>query len=449
MSIEFNHINDYKIIIPETQQGYGIDFKILVQTHFDIPSNRDLILCLIEMVTLRNITAIGEKFLYSTLDDGDESEAFLKTYEDIITKVIKKFESKLSKYGIVGYKKWYDYNSFILTKKNQVTYPETASPDWTQSHNHSRNEGKSSDYGNIIDSNLRVEDIKEFLEYYSKLLEEELGFSNYPTYCIIVKPISVTKGKTIVPLGNLFLHFATKKEYPQDFYLELINKFLIVWFKNKGVDIISEVYNKAKKEIVKKSQKNYIPNFSHLKNPNRLTEKIKVKKIISDYTLEDYYDKYFKSNYKSFIEKCQSIANFLIPKFLQNSTIEENEYLKTLEKDSSFFKLSGVDLLVPDFNLETFEDVLFKREIFKMGFIVCNKTPQEMLYFIKTGEIKPNQPFPLKYDIWTQLFIPWASDRYDKKDFDKYSKCIVNSLSEIEKELQTYYKSVKQSASLS
>jgi hypothetical protein len=47
MSIEFEHINDYNIIIPESQQGYGIDFKILIKTHFNIPENKDLILCLI------------------------------------------------------------------------------------------------------------------------------------------------------------------------------------------------------------------------------------------------------------------------------------------------------------------------------------------------------------------------------------------------------------------
>lgn len=453
MSVEIKHINDYKIIIPENQQDLGIDFRIVVKNHFNNkiildngevfePNYCDLILCLVEMVTLRNITAIGEKFLYSTLNER-KSEEFFKKYENLVNEVINKFSSKLSEIGIVGFKEWYSLNSFIITKTNQVEYLIRSFPDWIQSHNHSRDERKSEEYGKIIQSDLDIKDINEFLEFYAEKLESDLGFSNYPAYCIIVRPIGFKKSDEIVPLGNIFLHFATKKEYPEKFYLEFINKFLIVWFKNKGVEIYSEVYEKVKDEIKNKVKKTYLPNFNHLKNPSRLSENLKAnKKTIYNFSLETYFDKYFDDKSDCFINKCKEIATYLIQKIKKNEPINEAEYLIILGKDSSFFKLSGIDLLIPTFNIDVFEDVLLKREIFKMGFIVCEKSPQAMLYFIKNGEFKENQHYPLKYNIWTQLFIPWANDKYEKKDFNKYTKCIEDSLSKVENDLLLYYKSL-------
>ena len=221
------------------------------------------------------------------------------------------------------------------------------------------------------------------------------------------------------------------------------NKFLIVWFKNKGVDIYSEVYDKAKTEKEDKVQKTYLPKFEHLKNPNRLSGDIKYRGTTYNFSLEKYFDDYFDKKNDYFFCKCKEIADFLIPHLLNNHTVNESDYLKILEKNSSFFKLSGVDLLTPEFNLEEFENILFKREIFKMGFMVCNKPPNEMLYFIKHCEFCDKQNFPLKYDIWTQLFIPWVSDKFEKRNFSKYSKFIENSLSDVESDLLTYYKQLK------
>ena len=446
MSYKIEHINDYRLIIPETQQSYGIDFKILVQNHFNIPTNNDLILCLIEMVTLRDITAIGEKFLYSTFDEY-ESEKFFEKYDELVKNVIEKFNNKLSKHGIVGFKHWYCYNSFIITKTNQVDYSLTTKPDWSQSHNHSRKEGKSTDYGNIIKTNLNIDDINDFLKYYAKLLEDELEFLNYPAYCVIVRPISVIKGNTVIPLGNIFLHFATKKEYTQDFYLDLINKFLIVWFKNKGVDIISEVYDKAKDDLIRKADKNYLPKFSSLRNPDRLSTKIRVNKTLSDYSLEDYYDEYFKDGSKLFLDQCKKIAEYLIPKFRKNECILENEYLSIVGKESYFFKVAGVDTLF-EWDLVKFEDIIFKREIFKIGYIICDIDEKQMLEFIMTGEF-PNEyktVHPLYSNLWTQLFIPWVQDNnIDKTKKDDLIKKIKRCNSKIESQLIECYEKIKES----
>lgn len=436
MNIEFEHINDYNIIIPESQQGDGIDFKVLINTHFDFPKNNDLILCLIEMVTIRDITAIGEAFLFSTLDE-DESADYFCRYEKIIDKVIDKFKEQLSEYGVVGFKDWYGYKSFILAKTNDITYKSNISPDWIQSHKHSRTDGKSSDYGNIIDSKLEIPDIKSFLDYYAQLLEKELSFSNYPSYCIIVRPISVSKGSTIVPLGNLFLHFATKKEYPQKFYLELINKYLIVWFKNKGVDIIKEVYNNAKDEDGQIFQKNYLPKFS-----GRAKDRLKcIIKGNNNRTLEYYYDSFFSdsNNKDKFIQNCKKIAVVFLNTYTNPDT--GRYIINELGKNNSFWTLSGIDLLKRNSNPNIFEEILLRREIFKLGFILLTKTPIEMLNFLKEGMFN-NSHHTLKWNIWTQMFIPWKGDVYQLTKRNKHIQSIRNSFSPIEEQLFLYYQSL-------
>jgi len=434
MNIEFEHINDYRIIIPETHQRDGIDFKILIGTQFNIPENNDLILCLIEMVTLRDITAIGETFLYSTLDE-DESELYLNNYKEIIGETIDEFKEKLSEFGIVGFKDWYGYNSFILTKTNDVSYQSSINPDWVQSHKHSRHDTKSSEFGKIIETKLEISDIKNFLFHYVQLLEKKLYFSNYPAYCIIVRPISVIKGRTIIPLGNLFLHFATVKEYSQEFYLELINKYLIVWFKNKGVDIIKEVYQKAKKDVEKKVQKNYLPLYNG-RAKNRLKNIIKR----CNYSLEDCFNKYFDESKESYIEKSKKMALELIP-FINEKQTDFRIVLNEMEKTNDFLILSGVDLLKVEFLINDFEDILLRREIFKIGFILLEKEPIEMLNLLKYGYFD-NSHHALKWNIWTQMFIPWSKDKYDKKNKKQFVHCITNSFSNIEKELFDYYKSI-------
>jgi len=436
MTAKIYQVNDYNFIIPHSHQYYGIDFKILVQTHFNIPEDDDLILCLIEMVTVRNNLAIGEKFLYSTHNE-QEAKSFLEKYDSIIKKNINHFKDRLSEFGIAGFKNFYTYNSIFITKKNLRTYTGGNHPTWK--HEPSKEQKDTKEYGAVVNTLLTFEDIKCYLDYYVSLLEDELGFSNYPSYCIIVRPIGVAEGEDIIPLGILFLHFATKKEYSENFYVEFVNKYLIVWLKNKGYEIVNH-FIKSKDDRKDKNILPYLPNFAHTKSPKKLENLIMKTKN----NLKEYYTEYFETHHIRFKDKCLEIATYLIPRFLNSQKIKKTELLDIVEKDGKFFQYSGIGSLKV-WDLEKFESILFRREIFKIGYIICDLDPYAMLRFFQELSIEKNKDFHRMYsNFWGQLFIPWVQDvDYPNRNSESLKEKIILANSKIEKELIQCYEQIK------
>ena len=438
MNFEFRHTDDYEIIISHEAQKEGRDFHALVNKYFS--DKDDLIFCLLEMVTLSDIDAIGETYLYSTYTKK-ESQEILAQYKKIVNKVLSTFDNSISEYL-----DWYKRSSYILIKANQVEYffPYQA-PNWEQEPSSVENEHDRSKYGKQIENRLNEKQIQKYLQYYANLLHKELGFKEYPHYCIIVRPISVVEGKEVIPLGNSYLHFATMNERNIDFYLHLINDFLIVWFKRKGVKIIREIQHKTIVDYKNKKEKTkgYLPHFTTLHSAARKRLSRKLDPI--NLSLEDYYDDLFnKIELKqTYLNKLKILKESSFPKFF-----ELKEYLTNPENKSSpnfsnlseelgfsdkLFGIQGQSVLSKKYDQEHFIKTLIRREFFKIGLLIFKIEPHIIRNILMNADdiIYNSQSSEADYTyLWTELFIPWLKT---SKQHKKRSNRIIDSLSEFEK----------------
>ena len=439
MTFEFKHIDDYEILIPWDKQREGRDFQALVDIYF--PENKDLIFCLLEMVTLSDLDAIGETYLYSTCTKK-ESKEILNQYKSIVNKVVSKFETPLAEYL-----DWYRRGSFILLNSNKIKYPfPIQTPNWEQEPSSLENEQDRSMFGKQIEHSLTDKQIQEYLKYYANLLHDDFGFKEYPHYCIIVRPISVIEGKEVIPLGNLYLHFATMIEKDNKFYLRLINDFLIVWFKKKGVKIIREIQHKTIEQFKSQADetKDYLPRFINLHSEakKRLSRKLKPSNI----SLEDYYDDIFRNETSrtAYFEKLEILKKYLIPKFISlkhyltnpdNSKMPSfSDLPELLGITDKFYNIQGQAILKLSFNRDHFEKTLIRREFFKVGFLTFEIEPNIIRNILMDAEIEIDS---YKYRssganytyLWTELFIPWKRD----SSISKLRTQILDSLSNQEK----------------
>ena len=197
MSFEFKHIDDYCLIIPSEKQRAGNDFKAIVDKNF---ADDDLIFCLIEKTTLSDIDAIGETFLYS-VHNKEEGKQLLEQYDEIINEVRDHF-----KFAISEFLDWYKKYSFILIYSNDVKFSfPSPKPNWEQDLKSQEKQKDRAKYAQPNTTELAEDDIIKYLNYYANILHDKLDFKNYPHYCIIVRPIAVVDGNTVIPLGNLYL----------------------------------------------------------------------------------------------------------------------------------------------------------------------------------------------------------------------------------------------------
>lgn len=443
MIFEFKHTDDYELIISHEAQRRGEDFRALVDKYFS--NGDDLLFSILEMVTLNDIDAIGETYLYSTYSKK-ESKEVLSRYKKIVNKVISNFENSIPEYI-----DWYRRRSYILIDTNQVEYSYPFQiPSWEQESSTVESSLDRSKFGKQIETHLDEKLVKDYLQYYGELLHEELNFKNYPNYCIIIRPISVIEGKDIIPLGNLFLHFATMKKHSEEFYIRLINDFLIVWFKNKGVQIIREIQEKAVVDDInlKDATKLYLPNFSNLRGSNRLSSKLK----FINYSIKDYYDDLFNNQKLKdlYLEKCERLKVKSIPLFIElkkhltiiknnggKSQINKSEYISfnllppELGYNGDFFGIQGSTVLSQKYDLEYFQKILLRRDFFKIGFLVFDIKPHILKNILmNTSVFQDSQSPEADYAyLWTEMFIPWSKSA-------KYSEIrtrICNSLSSVEK----------------
>lgn len=443
MSFEFKHKNDYEVIIPREKRREGRDLTALIDLHF--PESNDLIFCLLEMVTLRDLDAIGETYLFSTYSKK-ESQDVLNQYKEIVNRVISKFGL-----SIAEYLDWYRRSSYILMQSNGVEFSFPLQiPDWEQEPSSVENMHERSKFAVVIDVCLKENQIQEYLQFYASILHEEFGFREYPHYCIIVRPISVTEGNNeVIPLGNLYLHFAYAHEKDEKFFMHLINDFLIVWFKKKGVEVIRAIKDKTKVDIKKKKQKDYLPNFNCIRGEGsrRLSKKLHpVNK-----SLEDYYDMLFTNiEYKEkYCNKLQLLKEYLILKLSslknwlnQPATNPKPKFYDLqhyLGLDVNFFGVQGKSTLKQEEDLNHFMITLLRREFFKIGFIVFEINPNTLRNILmlmdpendqkklpsavsKFNYMSPNADYTY---LWTEMFIPWKKfDNINTSDFAHYSKNI-------------------------
>lgn len=264
MNFKFQHVNDYHFIIPKTHQRSGNDFRALIDKHF--PEDDQLIFCLMEKVTLSDINAIGATYMYSGYSRSEGGDV-LDRYVKIVERVREK-----NGFNISEFLEWYRKNSYILIQENHIAaVPPSVEPTWELTPDLQEAVKDRSQYGTVTGTHLTDEMVQQYLHDYAQLLHNEFGFKNYPHYCIIVRPIAAIDGNTVIPLGNIYLHFATATARDTDFYLKLINEFLYVWFKKKGVKIIQEVQSRAIQEYEesREAAKDYVPKMPYREDGNK------------------------------------------------------------------------------------------------------------------------------------------------------------------------------------
>lgn len=433
MSFEFKHIDDYEIIISREGQKSGNDFRALIDSKFE---DDDLVFCLLEMVTLSDIDAIGETYIYSCLSKSEGRE-LLQKYVSVVKKVQSRFDFALSEFL-----DWYKKNTFILLRKNQVnfTYPYP-NPNWEQEPGSQEGKRDRSIFGKQITNSLRDQDIQEYLQYYATMLHEELNLKQFPNYCIIVRPISVAEGQDVIPLGNLYLHFATMTERDHHFYFRLLNDYLIVWFKRKGVKLIKEIKFQTLLDIEeKKENKDYLPNFEFLhKSANsRLQRKLKP----CNKSLEDYFDAVFLNDERRKLvdKKFDILNNKLIIQFIDLKSHLSNrdedyiprfsELKDQIDCKGKLFGIQGQSVLKAEYNIDHFIKVLLRRQFFYIGFLVFD-IDKNLLRNLLAGKgiALDHQSDEADYQaLWTEMFIPWSKSG----DKEKSKELIFSSLSEFE-----------------
>jgi len=467
MNFEFLDKDDYEIIIPKDKQGGYSDFHALIDKHF--PDEKNLIFCLLEVVTNDNITAIGERHIKSS-DPIEKTSDILNKYEIIVKKVVSQFGISLS-----DYKEWYYNKTYILLKTNDVAYifPHI-NPNWELDPNAIQVRTSRSNAGILSEEFLSKDHIQKYLQFYAELIHEELFFKKYPHYCIIIRPISVVEGENkIFPLGNLYLHFATMTQKDEGFYFRLINDMLIVWFQKKGGRVIKEIQNRSlTQQQSKSSRKKYLPNFQALRHPEahkRLARKLKN----SNFSLEDYYDHIFTNDElrESFCSKLNKLKKIVIPKFFHlkvyRPDVKDSVHLKfsdiseKLGYSDNIFGIQGQSCLKSKFNIGHFEKILIRREFFKIGLLLFD-IDSDILRNILCNKGIGKFDFTQNADytaLWSEMFIPWAKPKKESHDsgetsvdtylVEKSKALIISSLSDFEREYLAECKKYKSSLTTS
>lgn len=383
MTFRFKPIDDYFSLFGDRKyRKQGNDFKALITKHFDECDS--LIFCLIEKVTLEDKAAIGEKYLYSPFYDEKRNEEIIKRYDDIIKKVRAEFDLSLSQY-----RDWYSRNAYFLFKENGRTgsFDESS---WRLDGKAQSEDRERTNYA-YREEELEDETILKYLEFYAKQLHEDdcIRLKQYPHYAIIVRPISVKlKDGTIFPLGNLYLHFATKEEKSEQFYSRFLNDFLIVWMNKNGGILINEIKTQAKEEFNQR-YRDYLPNLGD-KNSKRLERKVPggnslydLFKLFVDH--EDHHNK--------FLVESEELKNELALIFLQKKEIYSSPKAKTLSDFNLYWRTGGKN---GPKNIEEFKSMLLKRNIVSVGIFLFDYLAVEMHSLLKSGSIEVE-----KYEIET------------------------------------------------
>jgi len=305
----FSDFNEYRQIIPKSVTRNHIE--ALIDKEFE--NSEELLLCIVESVTLGNIKGIGTTHLRYFNESDENLKKMIEEYWSIINRL--KGEMK----GISSYFSWYQRENsyYIIGKNTGATIPVIFDNGWAIID---KQEKVTKDYITIIDSELSDVYVRKYLTRYVELFKEKKWFKNLPHYAIFIKPISVPNPKTgrFIPLGNFYLHFGTKTPLPLESYKNLVNKLLLVWFNRYGATLIGEIAENGPPAEEKISDK-YKPLFTEPKH----VDKISTNKIpYTDLTHEKLY--------------CMTFDNAIYQSYISENLIDHTH--KSLEHITSIGK---------------------------------------------------------------------------------------------------------------
>jgi hypothetical protein len=449
MSFTIEHINDYDFLFGEDDKVRDerlkfYRFKAIINKYFEDSS---LLFALVEMVNLNTDPTLdgeGETYVFSNYDENINKEILVK-YSDIINRI------KGSYAPISSFKDWYrKYNSFIIFGSNEVSnFNLQKKPEWKLEGDLQKLKAYKNKYGSKEDEILTEEYIKEYLHKYVTLLNEELGFSKFPYYAIIVRPISIVDEDEVHKMGNLYLHFATKVNKDRHFYCRLINDYLIVWRNEKGGSVIKKIREEAEENAQKKvnKTKEYLPDLSGTRSPTRLSKNIKDKK----YSLEQVYDELFTNQKSNYDTPSEGLITGLLPYLLlEKGLITDPRYGNCADEYHNYMKIQldfkSINSFDDEAAIQLLLKILIRREIFNLTFLLLDFTIHKAKSLLSNTSLNQPDPIIKSYDpgynhnlneslyqsFWTHMIIPIPKS-FIGSPILNIKKKIYNSLSLVEK----------------
>lgn len=457
--MEFEKIDDFAEYL-NFRDGTlrGRRFERLVDRHFDVienadgsftPNRDDLLLCLLEIVTLVENDVIGETILRSHFENSDVHE-FIAKYRKVV-EIVKNDPSCVD--SISGYKQWYSMGTFILMVSNphlpQPSYPLISSWDGQPVESVKDYTKKRLLYA-TKNEHLSEEDVRVYLKFYYEQLLVHLKFNEFPNICIIVKSIAASDGSKSIPIGNLYLHFATRTAKTKSFYVRFINDFMRVWYFDKSHEIITKIQELAISETIENESiisKEHLPAFTDRSKKGRLWRR----NLVNGYCLADYFNKLYLSDGERSLFESQlfKITDQAIELYHKIKVAEKGNNLNAATSSTIYsqlrklFIMKRIECLKNKFDLENFKNILFYREIFKIGVLVYKFDPLKLHYNL-TQSIGYNDKThysinSLKSALWTERLIPCPGG--ESYQSPKVVHDILNCLGEVEKKYLERYES--------
>lgn len=319
----------------------------------------NLLLAIIETVTISRIQGIGETICLAYKSVDYIKKTIHKDYKDIIDEI------KETSFGSpIKYYNWYERDShYYVIHKNENFLPLTYN---TLNGHPITPELKNKDekYIEDFDKVITDEELDSFYKKYTSCFLSKNWFKELPNYFILAKPIAIQdkQTKSHIPLGNLYVTIGTVTEVGIDIYQELVKDLRSFWFHKYGDTILKE-YSLKKRSNLYKPKLEQHPNLS--KKFKEVLFTLNAKPI----TFDDLYYYAFDLDYtQTFIENEAYLLysdHNLIEIITKQNPINKNELIEFI--NTSFLGYSKND---------------------PINFIKCNKKKLKDLNSIGTEGIK-------------------------------------------------------------
>ncbi|MEK9158321.1 MAG: hypothetical protein AAB638_04050 [Patescibacteria group bacterium] len=335
----------------------GNEFLALIEQYF---RDKKLTFSLLEMVLL-NEKGIGETYIYAYKDF--DSKTFYNKYIELVTKFKEDFKG-----GVSSYSEWYEKNTWILvgTGTGTVTSYNLSNYNWVGEF-----EPKPiKKYGQ--QNGLTKEIIENYFNSYAHSIADlELG--KHPNYFIVIHPVSKSHNDTIVPYGNLYLHFATIDEVSLETVKDFLREFMVIWYKSYGGhNLKAAVKRLVEKVLSNKEVSDFLPkDFG--------THKGKLEVAFMEYFFAKDSLQKFKAKVEEFKAKLAELTN------LENQDITESKV-----PVKCYLTAPSYTDLLNNFSNEGFESFIFKRAL-AIYLLFCKKlTVDETKKLLQKKESKAN-----------------------------------------------------------
>ncbi len=256
---------------------------------FDIIKKRigqdNLLLGILETVTISRINGIGDTMYFSHLT-VEEIEAKIKTdYEEIIEFI----KEKTALGTPVKYYNWYEQieHYYVISENSNAVIDDSLTDNKISKYPYLRvKKEKDADLIDDFEKKLTPEELENFYIDYTNQFQDKDWFKKIPHYFILAKPIATIdlQTKAHIPLGNLYIVIGTKRKVELKNYQLLVKDLRNLWFQKLGSKILKEFSQR------KRSDK-YLPKIEESKTLlNRLEAVIQDKdKTIPEVSLNDFY----------------------------------------------------------------------------------------------------------------------------------------------------------------